>query len=147
MENIKMLLAEDDEDDCSFFRQALLESRIGSELRVVTDGWQLMEFLLDQLNQYIPDIMFLDINMPGMDGKSCLREIRRQEKFIGTPVIILSTSTRLKDIEETYRDGANRYFSKLLFYNDGVGSMARLFEGNWRQGLANPTRQGFGFID
>ena len=147
MENIRMLLAEDDEDDRSFFRQALLESGIGSELTMVTDGWQLIEFLLDQRNTFIPDIIFLDINMPGMDGKSCLREIRRQEKYVVTPVIILSTSTRLRDIEETYRDGANRYFSKMLFYNDSVGWMMRLFEADWRQGLVNPTRDAFGFID
>jgi CheY-like chemotaxis protein len=147
MENIRMLLAEDDDDDRSFFRQALLESGIGSELTIVADGWQLIEFLLDQRNTIIPDIIFLDINMPGMDGKSCLREIRRQEKYGVTPVIILSTSTRLSDIEETFRDGANRYFSKMLFYNDGVGCMTRLFEADWRQGLVNPTRETFGFID
>jgi CheY-like chemotaxis protein len=147
MGNIRMLLAEDDEDDRSFFRQALLESGIGSELTTVTDGWQLIEYLLDKRNSFIPDIIFLDINMPGMDGKSCLREIRRQDKFVGTPVIILSTSTRLSDIEETYKDGANRYFSKMLFYSDSVGWMTRLFEADWRQGLVNPTREGFGFID
>jgi CheY-like chemotaxis protein len=147
MENIKMLLAEDDEDDRSFFRQALLDSGIGAELTVVRDGWQLIEFLLDQRNPASPDIIFLDINMPGMDGKSCLREIRRQVKFAGTPVIILSTSTRISDIEETYKDGANRYFSKMLFYNDAVGWMARLFGADWRQGLVSPTREGFGFVD
>jgi CheY-like chemotaxis protein len=147
MENIRVLLAEDDEDDRSFFRQALLESGIGSELKMVTDGWQLIEFLLDQRNMFIPDIIFLDINMPGMDGKSCLREIRRQEKYGVTPVVILSTSTRLRDIEETFRDGASRYFSKMLFYNDSVGCMMRLFGAEWRQGLVNPTREAFGFID
>jgi CheY-like chemotaxis protein len=147
MENIKMLLAEDDEDDRSFFQQALLESGIGSELTVVSDGWQLIEFLLDQQNPGGPDIIFLDINMPGMDGKSCLREIRRQVKFVGIPIIILSTSTRVSDIEETYKDGANRYFSKMLFYNDAVGSMRRLFDEDWRQALVNPTREAFGFID
>jgi CheY-like chemotaxis protein len=147
MENIRMLLAEDDDDDRSFFRQALLESGIGSELTMLTDGWQLIEYLLDQRNTFIPDIIFLDINMPGMDGKSCLREIRRQEKYVVTPVIILSTSTRLRDIEETYRDGANRYFSKMLFYDDAVGWMTRLFEADWRQRLVNPTREGFGFVD
>jgi CheY-like chemotaxis protein len=142
-----MLLAEDDDDDRTFFRHALLQSGIEAELTMVTDGWQLIELLLDQSNTFIPDIIFLDINMPGMDGKSCLREIRRQEKFVDTPVIILSTSTRLSDIDETFRDGANRYFSKMLFYNDSVGSMTQLFEADWRQGLVNPTREGFGFID
>ena len=147
MENIRMLLAEDDDDDRSFFRQALLESGIGSELTMLTDGWQLIEFLLDQRNAFIPDIIFLDINMPGMDGKSCLREIRRQEKFVEVPVIILSTSTRLRDIEETYRDGANRYISKTVFYSDSSKWIMLLFAADWRQLLVSPTREGFAFID
>ena len=147
MENIKMLLAEDDEDDRMFFRQALEISDILSELAEVTDGRQVIDFLLDQQNSFTPDIIFLDINMPVMDGKSCLREIRQQEKFAGIPVIILSTSVRLKDIEDTYRNGANRYISKMLFYSDSIKWMTLLFEADWRQRLINPAREGFAFIE
>jgi CheY-like chemotaxis protein len=147
MENIRILLAEDDEDDRSFFRQALLDSSIESELTAVTDGRQLIDFLVDAQDLLAPDVIFLDINMPGMDGKACLREIRRQEKYTTIPVIILSTSTRLKDIEDTYRDGANRYISKMLFYSDSGKWMMKLFAPDWRQGLAGPSRELFAFID
>jgi CheY-like chemotaxis protein len=146
MENIKILLAEDDEDDQSFFRQALLDSGIGSDLTTVTDGRQLIDLLLDSPERLVPDVIFLDINMPLMDGKSCLREIRRQKSFSMIPVIILSTSIRLKDIEETYRDGANRYISKMLFYSDSVQWITQLFADDWRQDLADPSRQRFAFI-
>jgi CheY-like chemotaxis protein len=112
MENIRILMAEDDEDDRSFFRQALLDSNIESELTAVTDGRQLIDYLVDVQDLLAPHVIFLDINMPGMDGKACLREIRRQEKFSTIPVIILSTSTRLKDIEDTYRDGPTGIFPK-----------------------------------
>jgi CheY-like chemotaxis protein len=124
----------------------LADSGIESELKAVTDGSQLIDHLLNVQDLGTPDVIFLDINMPVMDGKDCLREIRRQEKFSMIPVIILSTSIRPKDIEETYRDGANRYISKLLFYSDSVKWMKSLFVGDWRQGLADPSREGFAFI-
>ena len=147
MSNIRILLAEDDEDDRFLFEQALLDSGIGAVLTAVSDGEQLIDLLSDLPESLAPEIIFLDINMPGMDGKSCLREIRRQEKFGMIPVIILSTSTRLKDIEETYRDGANRYISKMLFYSDSVVWMRRLFGADWRQGLVRPYWEAFAFID
>jgi len=146
MDNIRILIAEDDEDDQSFFRQALVDSGIGSELTAVTDGRQLIDLLLNLPETAIPDIIFLDINMPGMDGKCCLREIRRQEKFVMIPVVILSTSTRPKDIEDTYRDGANRYFSKMFFYSDSVKWTRWLFAAGWRERLAIPYWEGFAHI-
>jgi CheY-like chemotaxis protein len=147
MGTIKILLAEDDEDDQSFLRHALLDSGIGSELTAVTNGKELIDLLLEYPDPGAPDIIFLDINMPVMDGKNCLREIRRLEKFSTIPVIILSTSTRLKDIEDTYRDGANRYISKMLFYSDSAKWIMRLFAGDWRQGLADLSRERFVLID
>jgi CheY-like chemotaxis protein len=139
-------MAEDDEDDQSFFRQALLDSGIGSVLTAVTDGKQLIDLLLNLPETDIPDIIFLDINMPRMDGKTCLREIRRQEKFVRIPVIILSTSTRPKDIEETYEDGANKYISKMFFYGDSVKWTRWLFAEGWRKRLVKPSREGFAHI-
>jgi CheY-like chemotaxis protein len=147
MENIRIIIAEDDEDDQFFFQQALLDSGIASVLTSVTDGRQLIDLLLGLPEALAPEIIFLDINMPVMDGKSCLREIRRLEIFLTTPVIILSTSNRLKDIEETYRDGATRYISKMLFYSDSAEWMRRLFAPDWRQGLVRPPREAFAFID
>jgi CheY-like chemotaxis protein len=146
MEKIKILLAEDDEDDQSFFRHALLHSGIESELTAVADGKELIDLLLNLPDPGAPDIIFLDINMPVMDGKRCLNEIRRLEKFSMIPVIILSTSIRPKDIEETYRDGANRYISKMLFYSDSAKWIMSLFAGDWRQGLAEPSRERFALI-
>jgi CheY-like chemotaxis protein len=147
VEIIRILLAEDDEDDQSFFRYALVDSGIESELTTVTNGEEIINFLLNAQDLGAPDIIFLDINMPVMGGKDCLRAIRRMEKFSMIPVIILSTSTRPKDIEETYRDGANRYFSKMLFYSDNVKWMMSLFAMDWRQGLADPSWKQFALID
>ena len=145
--NIKILLADDDEDDRYFFRRALLDSGVGVELTAVSSGQKLLNCLLAAPEPLIPDVIFLDINMPGMDGKVCLREIRRHEGFSAIPIIMLSTSTRLGDIEETFRDGANKYISKTKFYTDGAGWMLRLFPADWQDGLFKPLWEKFAFID
>jgi CheY-like chemotaxis protein len=103
--------------------------------------------LLDRPEPLTPDVIFLDLNMPGINGKAALQEIRRQEKLAAVPVIILSTSIRLKDIDDTYRDGANRYISKILFYSDSVKWMTILLGSDWQIGLAIRSRESFAFID
>jgi CheY-like chemotaxis protein len=147
MAHIRILLAEDDEDDRFFFRQAVLDSGIEAELTAVADGTQLIDLLLDRPEPLTPDVIFLDLNMPGINGKAALQEIRRQEKLAAVPVIILSTSIRLKDIDDTYRDGANRYISKILFYSDSVKWMTILLGSDWQIGLAIRSRESFAFID
>jgi len=143
--HIRILLADDDADDRFFFRAALSNSAINAELTTVEDGQQLIDFLATALNASAPDVIFLDINMPGIDGKACLREIRHQGQFADTPVIVLSTSTRVKDIDETYRDGANMYISKTSFYLDSIRWIEKLFPSDWREGLRHPTREKFAF--
>jgi CheY-like chemotaxis protein len=147
MAHIRILLAEDDEDDRFFFRQAVLDSGIEAELTAVADVTQLIDLLLDRPEPLTPDVIFLDLNMPGINGKAALQEIRRQEKLAAVPVIILSTSIRLKDIDDTYRDGANRYISKILFYSDSVKWMTILLGSDWQIGLAIRSRESFAFID
>ena len=143
--HIRILLADDDADDRFFFRAALSNSAINAELTTVENGQQLIDFLATALNASAPDVIFLDINMPGIDGKACLREIRHQGQFADTPVIVLSTSTRVKDIDETYRDGANMYISKTSFYLDSIRWIEKLFPSDWREGLRHPTREKFAF--
>ena len=145
IQHISILLADDDADDRFFFRNALSNSAINAELTTVEDGQQLIDFLATALSPSTPDVIFLDINMPGIDGKACLREIRHQEQFADMPVIVLSTSTSAKDIDETFRDGANMYISKALFYMDSVGWIEKLFPPDWRQGLLHPPKNKFAF--
>ena len=147
MNKIRITLADDDEDDQYFFSQALTDSGIGAQLTTLTDGNQLIDHLLNLNEAPVPDIIFLDLNMPGMDGKSCLREIRRHENLFPIPIIILSTSSRLKDITDTYDAGANKYIAKMLFYSGSVTCLRRLFAGNWRKRLSHPSLKTFCEID
>jgi CheY-like chemotaxis protein len=147
MQIIKILLADDDADDREFFRQAVANSGVEVEFTAVSDGLQLIELLSSIKNPILPDVIFLDLNMPGLNGKVCLREIRKQDKFSSMPVIILSTSTRPKDIDETYLGGANRYISKIVFYANSVEWVGKLFpHADWQKTLMNPTREGFAIV-
>jgi CheY-like chemotaxis protein len=144
-QNIRILLADDDADDRLFFQEAVTDSVIHAKYSGVESGLQLIDFLSDVQASSVPDVIFLDINMPGMDGKECLREIRNQVQFADTPIIMLSTSTSAKDIDETYRDGANMYISKALFYMGNENWIEKLFPSDWRQGLLHPPREKFAF--
>ncbi len=105
-----ILLADDDADDCHFFSEALLKSGLATQLTVVHDGEQLMQ-LLTHVSK-LPDVLFIDINMPIKDGFECLEEIKRTEKLATLPVIVLSTSTYEEDADLVYRLGARYYISK-----------------------------------
>ena len=75
-----LLLADDDEDDCDFFKEALDELLLPTSLVTVNDGVQLMDFLSESGAENLPDILFLDLNMPRKNGLECLTEIKQLEK-------------------------------------------------------------------
>ncbi|RFS17996.1 response regulator [Emticicia sp. C21] len=107
---IKVLLAEDDEDDQFFFSDALAELPFPTELTIASNGKDAVEKLTQAESK--PDIIFLDLNMPKMNGKDCLKFIRMDKTFCSIPCIILSTSSAHTEIEETYHAGANLYILK-----------------------------------
>src|SRR5687768_15766964 len=86
-----IVLAEDDEDDSFLFEQSLREIPHLTSLDRVHDGVELTQFL-EHLHQ-LPDLIFLDMNMPRKNGMECLSEIRNQSKYDQLPVIIFSTSS------------------------------------------------------
>ena len=90
--NFSILLADDDKDDCMFFKEALQELELSTQLTTVYDGTQLMQYLTENTDQ-LPDVIFLDLNMPRKNGFTCLEEIMRNEKLKSLPVIMFSTLT------------------------------------------------------
>ena len=76
----KLLLADDDSDDCTFFSEALQDLPVSATLSVVKDGIQLMSTLTNSTSQ-LPDILFLDLNMPRKSGFDCLSEIKSNDKL------------------------------------------------------------------
>jgi CheY-like chemotaxis protein len=114
---LNILLADDDKDDRLFFKKAVNEINIATALKTVNDGEQLMEYLFINLN-HLPDILFLDLNMPRKNGFECLTEIKGNEQLLTIPVIMFSTSYPRDIVYEQdminrlYRIGAQNYIRK-----------------------------------
>jgi CheY-like chemotaxis protein len=104
-----ILLADDDEDDCFLFQEALTEISLRASLVIVNDGEQLMQELE---RDNLPDVLFLDLNMPRKDGFQCLQEIKQQAKFASLPVVIFSTSFQPDVVDKLYEQGAHYYIRK-----------------------------------
>jgi CheY-like chemotaxis protein len=107
-----LLLADDDEDDCDFFKEALEELNLSTSLVTVNDGVQLMDFLAESGTENLPDILFLDLNMPRKNGLECLTEIKQKEEYKNLPVIIFSTSLDRDIVDLVYGKGAVHYIRK-----------------------------------
>jgi CheY-like chemotaxis protein len=108
---LKIILADDDESDRINFMDALEESRIKTQVFAVKDGVELMDYLNNEESS-VPNLLFLDLNMPRKNGMDCLKEIRQSEKLKDVAIAIYSTSSSEKDIEETFEQGANVYIKK-----------------------------------
>jgi len=143
MQNFEILLADDDADDRSLFEEALLEAAIPAKLTSVENGQQFSDFISLIIDPPPPDIIFLDINMPYKNGKTCLQEIRKNEKFNKVPIIMFSTSSHPKDIEETFSNGANRYIFKSDFFETEKNMLKKLFSSNWKETLLDASNDKF----
>ncbi len=111
LKHLNILLADDDPDDCLFFKEALNGSVFTTHLTIVTDGEHLMEILLGDINS-LPDVLFLDLNMPRKNGFECLSEIKLSNKLKSLPVIVLSTSLEQEVVNLLYQNGAKYFIRK-----------------------------------
>ena len=108
---LKILLADDDPDDRYFFEEALKDILQPTHLSVLNDGEQLMQQLTNEAYE-LPDILFLDLNMPRKNGFECLSDIKLNPRLKELPIIIYSTSFHKKIADMLYNHGATYYISK-----------------------------------
>jgi CheY-like chemotaxis protein len=113
---IQLLLADDDKDDCDLFKEALDELALHAKLDIVHDGEQLMQLLRDKTSD-LPNVLFLDLNMPRKNGFECLSEIKQNDQLKGLPVIIFSTSYDRDIANLLHANGACFYISKPNEFN------------------------------
>lgn len=106
-----IFLADDDEDDRLLFTDAFEELKISTIVKTFRDGVELMDYLLQE-DVILPEILFLDLNMPKKSGLECLNEIKSNPKFENMAIAIYSTSSSEEHIEETFVNGANIYIKK-----------------------------------
>lgn len=128
---IHIMLADDDEDDRLFFKEAFEEVKIKYKISTFNDGEQLMDYLYEAGNP-LPDIIFLDLNMPRKSGIECLKEIRSNERLKKISVAIYSTSSSEQDIEDTFVSGANVYIKKPNDFNMLKKILSDVVHINWQ---------------
>lgn len=129
--SLHIMLADDDEDDRLFFREAFEEVKINYQFTAFNDGEQLMDYL-NQPSNPLPDIIFLDLNMPRKSGIECLKEIRDDERLKKISVAIYSTSSSEQDIEDTFVSGANVYIKKPNDFNMLKKILSDVVHINWQ---------------
>jgi DNA-binding response OmpR family regulator len=132
-----ILLADDNQSEHIFFVHSLRFINESINLQSVSGGPSLMQYLNDVCNQ-IPDILFLDINMPIKDGKECLADLRADKRFDHMSIVMYSTSDDQSDTDETYGLGADRYVRKPVEIDDLI-SMLRTIISAYEQGAIKPS--------
>ena len=115
---LRIFLADDDEDDREFFSEALDSIRPNCELIMVNNGERAINFFKD--SDYVPDFIFLDINMPKKNGIECLKFIKSLHPRSSFHVVMLSTSSAVNIVDMSYEHGASMYIQKPSRFNELV---------------------------
>jgi len=108
---INILLADDDQGDCLLFKEALNELPVSVKLTIVHNGEEVIEEI-SKKGKKMPDVLFLDLNMPRKNGFASLGEIKRSNILQDLPVIIFSTTAQMDAVMKVYRDAAHYYICK-----------------------------------
>ncbi len=111
LKQLNVLLADDDIDDCNFFKKALNDLPLPTDLTTVHDGEALMQMLNNETGM-LPHVIFLDINMPRKNGFECLAELKQSDRLKDVPVIMFSTSNSRDAMNSLFKTGADVYIRK-----------------------------------
>ncbi|REG90121.1 response regulator [Winogradskyella sediminis] len=139
---INLALADDDEDDRLFFTEAFEELKVKSKVSLFKDGIELMDYL-DDSNNAIPNLLFLDLNMPKKSGLECLKEIKASQRFKDMAIAIYSTSASEEDIENTFVIGANVYIKKPNDFEKLKKVLSEVVTTNWQYHTSGLNKENF----
>ncbi|MGI9406144.1 MAG: response regulator [Hyphomicrobiaceae bacterium] len=145
-ETIRILIADDDEDDRMLIEDAFAEARLNNPIDFVNDGEELMDYLhrrgdhehLKDTSQ--PGLILLDLNMPKKDGRTALKEIRADEHLRRIPIVVLTTSKSEEDILRTYNLGVNSFITKPVSF-DGLVEVVQVLSKYWIEIVALPLEE------
>ncbi len=136
---VRILVADDDEEDRDLIKDALKESRVINPLEFVKDGEELMTRL--QRDGELPGLILLDLNMPKKDGREALREIKSDPRLRSIPVIILTTSKAEEDVYRTYNLGVNSFITKPVTFSSLVDVLNKVAQ-YWLEIVQLPRHNG-----
>jgi len=146
LENLSILMADDDQDDCLLVKNALAANGIIHGLYFVEDGEELMDYLYhrgkygDTVAFPTPGLILLDLNMPRKDGREALREIKQDPDLRRIPVIILTTSEREEEIFRSYDLGANSFITKPVSFQ-GLVEVMKSINRYWFEIVELPNKK------
>ncbi len=126
---ISIVVAEDDPDDQLLLKEAFRKAKVPNALTITNDGVELMEHLArccGQRQHPRPDLVILDLNMPRMDGREALAEIKSNPDLRSIPVVVLTTSADEGDVSQCYTLGANSYIRKPASFDDLVDIVSHI---------------------
>jgi CheY-like chemotaxis protein len=123
-QNSRILIAEDDPEDCILIKEALEECHLTPDVTFVADGEELLARLRDDDN--LPGLIILDLNMPKKDGREALRDIKANAALNHIPIVILSTSNIDDDVVLAYSMGVNSFITKPAMFASLVDIMSCL---------------------
>ena len=142
LKQLNILLADDDTDDCIFFKEALGELLLSTHLTTVNDGEQLMQLLTNETN-VLPHVLFLDLNMPRKNGFECLTEIKLSKKLKQLPVIVFSTSFEQEVVNQLYKNGAQYFIRKPSEFSQFKNIIQLSLALITKENISQPTRENF----
>jgi CheY-like chemotaxis protein len=122
-----LLLIDDDEDDRDIFAIALKAANEGATLYTASNGPKAIALL--KAGTVVPQLIFIDLNMPYMHGADCLREIKKMPGFTNVPAVIYTTSSHAKDVDETKGAGAAHFLVKPNSLGALTGALTRILGG------------------
>jgi CheY-like chemotaxis protein len=146
---ITILMADDDEDDRLMTKEAFHESRIANDLRFVVDGEELLDYLKrrgrykDPATSPRPGLILLDLNMPKIDGREALAEIKADPALSHIRVVVMTTSKAEEDIYRTYNLGAASYITKPVTF-EGLVDVIRTLGKYWLEIVELPGEENGG---
>jgi CheY-like chemotaxis protein len=130
--SVFVLVADDDQEDCLLIQEAFKEGLLINGLRFVQDGEELLDYLHHQgkyqepLSSPRPGIILLDLNMPRMDGREALKEIKADPDLKKIPVLVFTTSRDEEDIYRSYNLGANSFITKPVSFSGLIEAVKSL---------------------
>lgn len=137
-----VLLADDDKDDLDDFMEAFNSLQLNIEVLAVKNGIDLMEYLNDPSTK-IPDLVFLDLNISKKSGLECLIEIRKVKQLKNLTIVIYSTSSTEKDVEDAFVNGANVYIKKPAHFTVLKKLLSQVLTINWQYHTSGLNRDNF----
>lgn len=139
---LNILLIEDNQDHIRILKWAFEQARRKTVLRFLRDGEEAIEELKNgaQGTAPVPDLIFLDFNLPRVDGRKVLRMLKADPVMKMVPVIILSSSDRQEDVQMAYDLGANTYVSKSVVLGE-LGTILQDILDYWTRIAKLPNRR------